>query len=114
MNALASKEQIQDSLKAFSSGNLKDNARRLFKVLGYHSEKRIDLSPNTAQAFLEAFDPHKRLNTKTALLVSGNRSICSFSSPATKSARPCKGGSLSVVGVLITRSLSPICSLPLI
>lgn len=68
MNALASKEQIQDSLKAFSSGNMRDNARRLFNVLGYRSERRIDLSPNTADAFLETFDPEKKLNAKTALL----------------------------------------------
>ena len=50
MDTPVSKEQIQNALKAFSSGNLRDNARRLFNTLGYHSEKRIDLSPNTAEA----------------------------------------------------------------
>ncbi|MGH7965461.1 MAG: hypothetical protein ACRERD_27235 [Candidatus Binatia bacterium] len=68
MDISVSKEQIQDALKAFASGTLRDNARRLLNVLGYHSEKRIDLSPNTAEAFLETFDPEKTLNEKTALL----------------------------------------------
>lgn len=68
MDTPVSKEQIQNALKAFASGNLRDNARRLLNVLGYRSEKRIDLSPNTADAFLETFDPEKKLNAKTALL----------------------------------------------
>jgi hypothetical protein len=67
MATLESREQIQDALKVFASGNLRDNARRLFEALGYRSEKRIDLSPNTAEAFLEAFDPEKKLNKETAL-----------------------------------------------
>lgn len=61
-------QQIQNALNAFASGNLRDNARRLFNVLGYRSERRIDLSPNTAEAFLETFDPQKKLNAKTAFL----------------------------------------------
>lgn len=68
MDTPVSKEKIQDALKAFTNRNLRDNARRLFNILGYRSEKRIDLSPNTAQAFLEEFDPQKKLNAKTALL----------------------------------------------
>src|SRR5262245_13953322 len=62
------KGQIQDALKAFAGGNLRDNARRLFNVLGYRSERRIDLSPNTSEAFLEEFVREKKLNKKTALL----------------------------------------------
>jgi adenine-specific DNA-methyltransferase len=68
MDTPISKEQIQNALKALASGNLRDNARRLFDVLGYRSEKRIDLSPNTAEAFLETFDPKKQLNAKAVLL----------------------------------------------
>jgi len=68
MDTRVSKEQIQDALKAFASGNLRDNARRLFNVLGYRSERRQDLSPNTAEEFLATFDPEKKLNAKTALL----------------------------------------------
>ncbi|MBI3249159.1 MAG: Eco57I restriction-modification methylase domain-containing protein [Deltaproteobacteria bacterium] len=63
-----SKERIQDALVAFANGNLRDNARQLFDTLGYRSEKRIDLSPNTAEAFLDQFDPEQKLNAKTALL----------------------------------------------
>jgi hypothetical protein len=62
------REQIQTALKAFSYGSLRDNARRLFNVLGYRSEKRQDLSPNTAEEFLGTFDPGKKLNPKTALV----------------------------------------------
>ena len=40
----------------------------MFDTLGYHSEKRIDLSPNTAETFLEEFAREKKLNKKTALL----------------------------------------------
>jgi adenine-specific DNA-methyltransferase len=68
MNTPVSRDQIQSALKAFASGNLRDNARRLFNVLGYRSEKRIDFSPNTAEVFRETFDPKKQLKEKTALL----------------------------------------------
>jgi len=68
MDTPVSKEKIQDALKAFASGNLRDNARRLFNTLGYRSEKRIDLSPNTGEAFLDQFDPERKLNAKNALL----------------------------------------------
>jgi hypothetical protein len=62
------REQIQESLKAFAGGNPRDNARWLFNVLGYRSEKRIDLSPNTAETFLETFGLEEKLNAKAALL----------------------------------------------
>jgi hypothetical protein len=68
MATSVSREQIQESLKAFSNGNLRDNAQRLFDTLGYRSERRQDLSPNTAEEFLETFDPEKKLNAKTAPL----------------------------------------------
>lgn len=67
MGTPVSKEQIQNALKAFASGNLRANARQLFDTLGYRSEKRIDLSPNTAETFLETFDSEKKLNAKAAL-----------------------------------------------
>jgi adenine-specific DNA-methyltransferase len=68
METPVAKEKIQNTLKAFASGNPRDNARHLFDTLGYRSEKRIDLSPNTTETFLETFDPEKKLNVKTALL----------------------------------------------
>ena len=67
MDTSVSKEQIQNALKAFAGGNLRDNARRLFNVLGYRSERRQDLSPNTAEEFLATFNSKKKLNEKTAL-----------------------------------------------
>jgi len=68
MNAQAVKEQIHDSLQAFGKGRFRDNARTLFRTLGYQSEKRIDLSPNTADAFLSEFDQQRKLNAERALL----------------------------------------------
>jgi len=68
MDTLLSKEQIQNALKAFAGGNLRDNARRLFETLGYHSERRIDLSPNTVEAFLKEFDRDNKVKKETALL----------------------------------------------
>ena len=68
MDTPVSKEQIQNALTAFADGNLRDNARRLFETLGYRSEKRIDLLPNTAETFLEEFDREKKLNKETAML----------------------------------------------
>jgi len=68
MDTQVHREQIHNALKAFARGTLRDNARRLFDVLGYRSERRIDLSPNTAEAFLDQFDPEGKLNAKTALL----------------------------------------------
>jgi adenine-specific DNA-methyltransferase len=62
-----SREQIENTLKAFASGNLRDNARRLFNVLGYRSERRQDLSPNTADGFTATFDSQKKLNAERAL-----------------------------------------------
>ena len=61
-------EKIQASLQVLGNGSLREGARDFLSTLGYTSEKRIDLSPNTADAFLDTFDPNKQLNPSRALL----------------------------------------------
>ena len=51
------KEEIKRALQRFSDGNLAENARHLLNVLGYRSERRMDLEPNTADGFLSALNP---------------------------------------------------------
>ncbi len=63
-----SKENIKTALQHFADGNLDDNARNLLTVLGYHSERRIDLEPNTADGFINHFDSHNTLNRERGLL----------------------------------------------
>jgi len=53
MNEL--KEQIQTALGEFSGGNLVTNATGLLNVLGYDSERKIQLSPNNYRGFAELF-----------------------------------------------------------
>src|SRR5918992_2821058 len=68
MNDLRFKDEIQKALNAFNGGNLRDSARKLFKTLGYSSDKQIDLSPNTAASFLAEFDSKQTLNRDHALI----------------------------------------------
>ena len=49
------KQNIKSALQRFTDGNLADNATRLFKVLGYHSQRTIPIEPNTADGFLTVF-----------------------------------------------------------
>ena len=57
-----SKDEIKSALQRFSDGNLAENARHLLNVLGYHSQRIMDLEPNTADRFAEHFDPHNTMN----------------------------------------------------
>ena len=59
-----SKDAIKRALQRFSNGNLADNARHLLNVLGYRSERRMDLEPNTADGFLSAFNPDDEVEFK--------------------------------------------------
>jgi adenine-specific DNA-methyltransferase len=68
MTEVQIKGAIRGQLEAFAHGQLAGNARALFDVLGYHSEKRFDLTPNTADVFRATFDLAARLNPSTALL----------------------------------------------
>lgn len=49
------KIQIQSALNAFSKGNLLPNAKSLLNILGYESERTIQLSPNNYKGFSELF-----------------------------------------------------------
>ncbi len=52
-----SKDEIKSALQRFNDGNLAENARHLLNVLGYHSQRIMDLEPNTAVEFLSALNP---------------------------------------------------------
>ena len=62
------KNDIKNTLKHFTGGNFADNARRLLEILGYRSERTMSLAPNTAEAFIENFDPSNTMNAGRALL----------------------------------------------
>lgn len=49
------KEQIQEALTSFGSGNLAANATRLLNILGYKSERTFQLSPNNYKGFADMF-----------------------------------------------------------
>jgi len=68
MNDLETKRGIENSLKSFANKPLVHAATALFESLGYKSQKRIILEPNTAQTFTETFAKGKPLNPGHALL----------------------------------------------
>ena len=58
MNGL--KEEIEQALHQFASGDLADNAKHLLNVLGYESKRTMRLEPNTLDGFLSAFESSRR------------------------------------------------------
>src|SRR5713226_6661957 len=62
MNEHQTKQAILAALKDFSTHPLADAATALLGALGYSSQKRIELSPNTPESFLSQFDQAGRLN----------------------------------------------------
>ena len=62
------KNDIKNALKHFTGGNLADNARHLLDLLGYRSNRTMSLDPNTAEGFIDHFDPSKTMNAERALL----------------------------------------------
>ena len=62
------KMEIQRGLSNFSDGDLAENAIHLFKVLGYESQRTLNRSSNTVEAFLEDFDTHGRMHREKACL----------------------------------------------
>ena len=57
-----SKDKIKSALQRFGDGNLAENACNLLNTLGYRSERTLSLEPNTADGFVEHFDPRSTLN----------------------------------------------------
>ena len=62
------KNDIKDVLKHFTGGNLADNARHLLDTLGYRSKRTMSFEPNTADEFIDYFDPSNTMNAERALL----------------------------------------------
>jgi len=60
------KTAIQTSLNAFAKKPLAEAALDLLKTLGYASEKRLAIRPNTADQFRAEFDPRGALNPEAA------------------------------------------------
>jgi hypothetical protein len=68
MNDLETKQAIVKSLASFAERPLADAATALFESLGYRSQKRLTLKPNTAESFVATFAKEKPLNPDLALL----------------------------------------------
>ena len=62
------KDEIKSALQRFGDGNHVENARNLLNTLGYRSERTLSLKPNTADGFIEHFDPHNTMNRERTLL----------------------------------------------
>lgn len=60
--------EIQRALNNFADGDIAENATDLLKVLGYESQRTLNRTSNTLEAFLEDFDTHERMNREKALL----------------------------------------------
>jgi len=58
---------ITNALHAFTGGDLTANCSHLLDVLGYRSEKRYPLEPNTAQNFVATFATARPFNAEHAL-----------------------------------------------
>ncbi len=61
------KQSLQHSLARFANGKLADNARDLFNVLGYRSDKTVKLASSSPQAFVAQFKGSKSLIEENAL-----------------------------------------------
>jgi hypothetical protein len=68
MNDLDRKQSIESCLKSFGAGSFRENALSLFETLGYKSERRYILKPNTATQFLATFAHQRALKPENALL----------------------------------------------
>ena len=67
MNDTTLKRQIECALQAFRQDGLERNALDFLNVLGYRSDKRLELSPNTFDSFAAEFARDTELNPKQAL-----------------------------------------------
>ena len=57
------KEKIESALEALSTGDFSENAKHLLTVLGYCSERTVEL-PGTVDDFIQRF-PARNQNTET-------------------------------------------------
>ncbi len=62
------KNAILENLRNCQTGDLLENAHALLHTLGYHSEKTVELSPNTPENFVESFVQVAGFNDEKALL----------------------------------------------
>ena len=67
MNEQEAKKAIEAALKTFPNQPLAEAASHLFEVLGYSSSKRLKLSPNNLDTFIDTFAQGKTLNVQYAL-----------------------------------------------
>lgn len=68
MNDLDRKQSIESCLKAFGTASFRENALSLFETLGYKSERRYILEPNTATQFFDTFAHQRAVKPENALL----------------------------------------------
>jgi adenine-specific DNA-methyltransferase len=68
MHELEQKRLIEESLKAFGSLPLKNSAIGLLGSLGYSSQKRLDLKPNSQAGFLNTFAQNRPFNQDKAMV----------------------------------------------
>jgi hypothetical protein len=63
------RKNIEQALHGFSSGSLADSSRQLLGVLGYCSDKTVELEPNTWEGFRDTFvQDSSRFNPASALV----------------------------------------------
>ena len=68
MHETSFKADIHHALNRFTAGEFVENAIQLLNVLGYESQRTLNRDTNTAEAFLEDFDNHGRMNRDKAHL----------------------------------------------
>jgi hypothetical protein len=68
MSTIDTKRGIETALKSFGAVPLQTAVFGLFEALGYKSQKRLPLVPNTAQTFLAQFGQARPFNAENALV----------------------------------------------
>lgn len=68
MNSKHSKQDIESALRDFANAQLKEAAIALFECLGYRSQKRLDLKPNTGAGFISTFAQDRPFNREQAMV----------------------------------------------
>jgi adenine-specific DNA-methyltransferase len=68
MNDFQTKQAIQQALQTIDRQGLKASGLALLGAMGYRSDKRLELSPNTPAEFISTFGLSGKLNAQRALL----------------------------------------------